>query len=61
MNVGNKQAEINRARTEFVLESETELSNSRSGVENNNLAVSAYFRAGGVAAVTHRGWSWNWN
>src|SRR6266702_4137363 len=38
MNVGNEQAEINRARTELVFESQTEFSNSRRGIQDNELA-----------------------
>src|ERR1700682_1315175 len=43
MNVGDEQAEINWARSEFILEGETERSNSRSGVQNNKFAISAHF------------------
>src|SRR5712691_232241 len=53
MNVGNKQAEINRARPELVLESQTKFANSRPGIEDNELAVSAHLRAGGITTVTH--------
>src|SRR5713101_2588387 len=61
MNVGNKQAEINRTRTEFVLESEAELANSRSRIENNKLAIGAHLHAGRVAAVAHGGLPGNRN
>jgi hypothetical protein len=61
MNVGDEQAEINRARSEFILEGETERSNSRSGVQNNEFAVSAHFHAGGITAVMDSGRARNWN
>src|SRR5439155_22680346 len=61
MNVGNKQTEINRARSEFILQSKAELANSRSGVEHYELAVSANFDASGVAAVADSRRARNWN
>src|SRR5437588_5046627 len=61
VNVGDEQAEINRARSELILEGETEPSNSRSRIQNNEFAVSAHLHAGGVTAVTDSRRPWNWN
>src|SRR2546423_1185732 len=61
VNVGNEQAELNRARPEFTLEGKAELSNSRSGVQHDEFVVSAHFHAGGVTAVTDGCRARNWN
>src|ERR1700736_496210 len=61
MNMGDEQTEMNCARSEFILEGKAEFSNSRSGVQHNEFAISAHFRAGGVTAITHGRRARNWN
>src|SRR4029077_4877034 len=61
MNVGDEQAEINRARPEFIFEGQAELANPRSGISHNELATSARLQAGRVTAIPDGRRARDWN
>ena len=50
--VSNQQRQPDWLRLEFSVESDTERPDARARIEHNNLAVSSYFYAGGIPAVT---------
>src|SRR3984893_7036192 len=54
MNVRDQQAELDRPRAKFVLQSDSELTNSRSRVQDNDLIIGAHLYASGVTAITNR-------
>src|SRR6266550_1168618 len=50
--VSNQQRQPDWLRLEFSVESDTERPDARARIEHNNFAVSSYFYAGGIPAVT---------
>src|SRR5438270_2920530 len=54
MNVSNEQTQIDRARAEFLFKGESEFSNARTGVQDNQFTVRSDFEATRVAPIAHR-------
>src|SRR5438128_1782846 len=54
MNVSNEQTQIDGTRAEFIFKSESEFSNARTGVQDNQLTVRSDFETTRVAAIAHR-------
>src|SRR5438270_13246141 len=61
MGMGDEERQIDWLRAELTLKRLTQKTNSRAGIEHNDLAVSSNFHATGVSAVSNRRRSRSWD